>query len=107
MRLDPSQISTDPRSALAGGAFDAARGGDTVRAAEAAQAEAEFETVDRQLLTRMRAALLTEAADVTISFADIQATAQRTRELMGNDPAAARAAHGTPSRARLHGLLDA
>lgn len=105
MRLDPTSTG-DPLRNLGGGAVDAANGQTTAKQAADAQKEAEYESLDSLILRRMRAALLNDAADSVGSFADAAELAERTKQLMLEDPTQSHTAQGTIARDRLRNLLS-
>jgi hypothetical protein len=102
MRLDPVNIGSLLNTQAA---TDAAAGQSTASKAREAAKESQYEPVDSILLRRLRAALVSEAADTLQSLDQAQDTAKRTQALIKGDPHRAQAAHDALQRDRLRDLL--
>lgn len=102
MRIDPAQIGDQLRHITGG---DAARGARTAATTESVQDESRFESVDRLLLKQLAVQSAEEAATSSIAFADAEALADRTAQLIAAAPRDAHGAHGELARDRLRGLL--
>jgi hypothetical protein len=105
MRIDPSQLSEPLAHILGAGAVDAASGQKAAAAAKAPITDPQLETLDALLLRRMQLQSASGAAESVVSFQDAQARLERARAITSQDPALARAAHGTLDAARVRGLL--
>jgi len=105
MRIDSSHIGDQLRKVAANGVEDAEAGQRTGQAAERLAPESDFEPMDKLLLKRIQLDSIEQAATETISFADAQALADRTRQLMSESPVEARGAQLGQARERLRDLL--